>query len=467
MIKPVKTSSGVVIIAVMPKPYACPHGRCIYCPGGIPSNTPLSYTGREPVAMLAQTVGYDPYEQIRSRLSDIVSLGHDVGKVELVIVGGTFPFMPEDYQREFVKSCFDALNCDNDKGVQSVTLYEAKKKNETANIRCVGLTVETKPDYCKEQHIDLMLELGVTRVEVGVQSLQEDVYKAINRGHDLGDVIKSFQIARDSGFKIVAHMMPGLPNSSPEKDIQDFYTLFDNPMFRPDMLKIYPTLVLKDTPLYKLYTSRKYVAYADDDFVNILVEVKKKVPPWVRIMRVQREIEPRDIIAGPKFGNLRQIVLQKLRDQGLRCNCIRCREIGIEGSVLDDIVMNRTDYSAANGAEVFLSLEIPRYSKILGFLRLRKTANPHRKELKQGTSAIVREIHIYGPMLNVGSRIEDRSFQHRGYGAQLMQEAERIAIEEFGVLKLSVISAIGTREYYKRLGYQNDGPYMSKVLKMV
>jgi len=467
MIKPVKTSSGVVIIAVMPKPYACPHGRCIYCPGGIPSNTPLSYTGREPVAMLAQAVGYDPYEQVRSRLSDILALGHDVGKVELVIVGGTFPFMPQDYQREFVKSCFDALNRDNDKGGESVTLYEAKKINETANIRCVGLTVETKPDYCKEQHIDLMLELGITRVEVGVQSLQDDVYKVINRGHDLDDVIKSFQIARDSGFKIVAHMMPGLPNSSPEKDIQDFYTLFDNPMFRPDMLKIYPTLVLKDTPLYKLYTSGKYVAYADDDFVNILVEVKKKVPPWVRIMRVQREIEPRDIIAGPKFGNLRQIVLRKLRDQGLRCNCIRCREIGIEGSVLiDDIVLNRTDYSAAHGSEVFLSLETPRYSKILGFLRLRKTANPHRKELKQGTNicAIVRELHIYGPMLNVGSRIEDRSFQHRGYGAQLMQEAERIASEEFGVLKLSVISAVGTREYYKRLGYRIDGPYMSKVL---
>lgn len=470
MIKPVKTSSGVVIIAVMPKPYACPHGRCVYCPGGIQSNTPLSYTGREPVTMLAQTVGYDPYEQIRMRLSAILSLGHDVGKVELVIVGGTFPFMPDGYQRKFVKSCFDALNCDcDDKGVESVTLYEAKKINETANIRCVGLTVETKPDYCKEQHIDLMLELGVTRVEVGVQSLQEDVYKAINRGHDLGDVIESFQIARDSGFKIVAHMMPGLPNSSPEKDIRDFYTLFDNPMFRPDMLKIYPTLVLKDTPLYELYRSGKYAAYTDDDFVNILVEVKKKVPPWVRIMRVQREIEPRDIIAGPKVGNLRQIVLRKLRDQGSRCNCIRCREIGIEEAVLiNDIVMNRRNYSAAHGAEVFLSLETPCYSKILGFLRLRKTANPHRKELKQGTnmSAIVRELHIYGPMLNVGSRIEDRSFQHRGYGAQLMQEAERIASEEFGALKLSVISAVGTREYYKRLGYQIDGPYMSKVLKM-
>ena len=469
MVKPVKTSSGVVIIAVMPKPYACPHGRCIYCPGGIPSNTPLSYTGREPLTMLAQRFGYNPYEQIRSKLSDICSLGHDVGKVELVIVGGTFPFMPEDYQREFVKSCFDALNCDNDNSCNCLTLYEAMKINETAKTRCVGLTVETKPDYCKERHIDLMLELGVTRVEVGVQSLQEDVYKAVNRGHDLDDVIKSFQIARDSGFKIVAHMMPGLPNSSPEKDIQDFHTLFENPFFRPDMLKIYPTLVLKDTPLYKLYTSGRYAAYSEDDLVNILIAVKKNVPPWIRIMRVQREIEPKDIIAGPKFGNLRQIVLRKLHDQGLRCNCIRCREVGLEGkgSILkDEIVLNRIDYSAAHGAEVFLSFEISDHSKILGFLRLRQTYTPHRKELKQerDTYAIVRELHIYGQMLNVGSRGENRYYQHRGYGAQLMEEAERIASQEFGVPKLSVISAVGTREYYKKLGYLIDGPYMSKVL---
>jgi elongator complex protein 3 len=468
MVKPVKTASGVLIIAIMPKPYACPHGRCIYCPGGIPSNTPLSYTGSEPATMLAQKVGYNPYEQIRSRLSDIRSLGHDVGKVELVIVGGTFPFMPEEYQREFVKLCFDALNCDNDKSDNSLTLYEAKKINETAKTRLVGLTVETKPDYCKEQHIDLMLELGVTRVEIGVQSLQEDVYRAVNRGHGLDDVIKSFQIARDSGFKIVAHMMPGLPNSSPEKDIQDFHTLFENPLFRPDMLKIYPTLVLKDTPLYKLYTNRKYAAYSDDDLANILIEVKKKVPPWVRIMRVQREIEPKDIIAGPKFGNLRQIVLRKLYDLGLKCNCIRCREVGLlgKGSILrDEIVLKRTDYAAAHGTEVFLSFEFRNHSKILGFLRLRWTHNPHRTELRQegDTYAIVRELHIYGPMLNVGSRREDRSYQHMGYGAQLMQEAERIASQEFGVPKLSVISAVGTREYYKKLGYQIDGQYMSKA----
>ncbi|HET7147925.1 MAG TPA: tRNA uridine(34) 5-carboxymethylaminomethyl modification radical SAM/GNAT enzyme Elp3 [Candidatus Nitrosopolaris sp.] len=465
MVKPVKTASGVVIIAVMPKPYACPQGRCVYCPGGISANTPLSYTGREPATMLAQKFEYNPFDQIRSKLFHIRSLGHDAGKVEIVIVGGTFPFMPHGYQREFVKLCFDALNHDNDKSVASLSLYEAMKTNETAKTRCVGLTVETKPDYCKEQHIDLMLEMGITRVEVGVQSLQEDVYKAVNRGHDLDDVIESFQIARDSGLKIVAHMMPGLPGSSPEKDIQDFTTLLENPLFKPDMLKIYPTLVLKDTPLYKLYRSGRYTPYSQDELIDILIAVKKKVPPWIRIMRVQREIEPMDIIAGPKFGNLRQIVLRKLHDQGLRCNCIRCREVGSGGKMsmlMEDITLHRIDYWAARGTEVFLAFENSNHSKILGFLRLRRIKCSHRKELKQD-SAIVRELHIYGPMLNVGSR-GDRSYQHSGFGALLMQEAERIASQEFGVRKLSVISAVGTREYYKKLGYENDGPYMSKVL---
>ena len=462
MVKPVKTASGVAIIAVMPKPYACPQGRCLYCPGGIQANTPLSYTGSEPATILAQKFGYNPYEQIRSKLSHILSLGHDAGKVELVIVGGTFPFMPDDYQKEFVKSCFDALNNDNG---NSLSLREAMKMNETAKTRCVGLTIETKPDFCKHQHIDSMLELGVTRVEVGVQSLQEGVYKIVNRGHNLDDVIESFQIARDSGFKIVAHMMPGLPGSTPEKDIQDFKTLFENPLFKPDMLKIYPTLVLRDTPLYKLYTSGRYTPYSQDELVNVLIEIKKNVPPWIRIMRVQREIEPKDIVAGPKFGNLRQIVLRKLHDQGLRCNCIRCREVGSGGKESirrEEIVLNRFDYFAAQGREVFLSFETSDHSKILGFLRLRRTNTPHRKELKQ--VSIVRELHIYGPMLNVGCRQEDRSYQHGGYGSQLMQEAERIVSEEYAGLKLFVISAVGTREYYKKLGYQIDGPYMSKVL---
>jgi elongator complex protein 3 len=460
MVKPAKTASGVAVIAVMPKPYECPHGKCIYCPGGIEFNTPLSYTGTEPATRAAQKFQYDPYEQVSSKLDQLQGRGHDTGKSELVLVGGTFPFMPGDYQRGFAKSCYDALN-----GFRSSTLQEAILANERAENRCVGFTVETKPDYCKEPHIDLMLELGVTRVEIGVQSLSDKVYKNVNRGHTLADVIDAFRIARDSGYKIVAHMMPGLPGSTTEKDVEDFRRLFEDEAFRPDMLKVYPTLVLEHTGLYELYKSGKYSAYSDDDLVNVIVEMKKMVPPYVRIMRVQREIESNDIIAGPKSGNLRQIVLARLKKQGHSCRCIRCRETGLQKRYPSEteVVLKRADYGASAGKEVFLSYETEDGETILGFLRLRKVNNPHRKELQD--SAIVRELHVYGQALGVGSDSDSRSMQHRGYGMKLMQEAERIAKGEMGAGKIAVISAVGTRQYYKtRLGYRQDGPYVSKVL---
>ena len=465
MVKPIKTASGIVVVTVMPKPFGCPQGRCIYCPGGIEFNTPLSYIGSEPSTKSAQKFEYDPYKQVQAKIHQLHARGHDISKVEVVIVGGTFPFMPEEYQKNFAKLCFDALN-----GIKpSVNLQEAIINNETAKNRCVGFTVETKPDYCKQQHIDLMLELGVTRIEIGIQSLRDEVYRTINRGHTLDDVVNSFQLARDAGYKIVAHMMPGLPNSSPEKDIKDFQTLFDNPCFKPDMLKIYPTLVLKHTGLYKLYQEGRYHAYSENDLMTVLLAIKKMVPPWVRIMRVQREIEPKDIVAGPKNGNLRQMVLRKLDEIGLRCRCIRCREIGLQRRYLseDEVVMSRIDYLASNGQEVFLSFESIDKLTILGFLRLRKVMSPYRNELKEydnDAAGIVRELHVYGQMLNVGKQGNDKFCQHKGYGARLMWEAERIAKTEFGVKKLSVISAVGTREYYKKLGYVQNGPYVSKVL---
>jgi elongator complex protein 3 len=392
-------------------------------------------------------------EQLQSR-------GHDTGKTEIVIVGGTFPFMPADYQKEFAKSCYDALN-----GRRSSGLEEAKSVNETADNRCVGFTVETKPDYCKEPQIDLMLELGVTRVEIGVQSLRNSVYKLVNRGHTLDDVVDAFRIARDAGYKIVAHMMPGLPGSSPEKDIEDFRRLFEDDAFKPDMLKIYPTLVLEHTGLFKMHQSGKYHAYSDDDLVNVIVEAKKAVPEWVRIMRVQREIESKDIIAGPKSGNLRQIVLQKLRQQGRGCRCIRCRETGLQRKypAEDEVTLRRTDYSASGGREIFLSYESVDGDTVLGFLRLRKVAKPNRCELDG--SAIVRELHVYGQAVSVGRKEIGSSYQHKGYGAKLLKEAERIAKDELRVGKVAVISAVGTRQYYKKLGYRQDGPYVSKVLQ--
>jgi len=457
--KPVKSASGVAVVAIMPKPFACPHGRCSYCPGGIEYNTPNSYTGKEPITISAIENQYDPKIQISKKIQQLVSFGHDSTKLELVLVGGTFLFMPKDYQENFIKSSYDALN-----GFESPNLETAKKSNESAKNRNVGFTIETKPDYCKEEHVDMMLDYGATRIEIGVQCLQDRVYKIVNRGHDLNDVIDSFQIAKDAGYKIVAHMMPGLPTMSPTDDIKDFQTLFEDLRFKPDMLKIYPSLILKDTPLYDEYQDGKYTPYSDDDMLNVLTEVKKMVPKWMRIMRVQREITPMEIIAGPKMGNLRQVIHENLRKQGLSCKCIRCREAGLakKKDLNEELVLERINYEASGGNEVFLSYN-DSDDLTYGFLRLRKPSQKaHRKEITPDT-AIVRELHVFGKAIEIGSHETD-SFQHLGLGRKLMKTAEEIAKDEFAVKKLLVISAVGTREYYQKLGYKIYGPYMAKEL---
>jgi elongator complex protein 3 len=466
MVKPIKTASGVLVITVMAKPYDCPHGKCIYCPGGKELNIPLSYTGKEPVTRLAQKLNFEPRYQIITKLEQERLRGHNISKVELVIVGGTFPFMPEDYQRNFIKECFDALN-----GIESNSLLEAQKLNENNNIRCVGFTVETKPDYCKEKHIDLMLDLGITRVEIGVQTLSEKVYKNINRGHTIQDVYDSFQIAKDAGYKIVAHMMPGLPGSNPQKDLEDFKKLFEDSRLKPDMLKIYPTLLLRDTGLAKLYEKGIYKPYPDEIFTDLLLHIKKIVPPWVRIMRIQREIESEDILYGYKSSNIRQVLQQKLTEQGLQCNCIRCREVGIKKLTNYEnikISTKRIDYDSSNGKEIFLSLEDDENNILFGFLRLRKLAKPHRTELREkngNPSAIVRELHVFGQLVDIGSNNDFLiSSQHKGYGSKLLEIAENIVKNEFGLNTISIISAIGTRQYYKKFGYLLNGPYVSKEL---
>lgn len=457
--KPVKTASGVAVIALMPKPFACPHGRCTYCPGGIDINTPNSYTGQEPVTINAIDNQYDAKRQIVTKLEKLFSYGHDLSKMELVIVGGTFLFMPKDYQENFIKSCYDALN-----GFDSSTLEKAKANNEHADIRNVGFTIETKPDYCKQEHVDWMLQYGVTRVEIGVQTLHERVYDIVNRGHNLDDVVKSFQIAKDAGYKIVAHMMPGLPTMTPEEDIADFKMLFDDPRFKPDMLKIYPSLVLENTPLYKDYKDGKYKPYSDKKMIKVLTEIKKQVPSWIRIMRVQREISSNEIVVGPKFGNLRQIVQKNLKEQNLSCRCIRCREAGLSknNDSSATLSLKQKDYDSSDGREVFLSY-VDDNDSLYGFLRLRHPSKmAHRKEISQDI-CIVRELHVYGKSLKIGEKNRN-DIQHSGLGKKLMNEAEKIAKEEYDSKKLLVISAVGTREYYQKLGYFLSGPYMTKEL---
>ncbi|MEM3518062.1 MAG: tRNA uridine(34) 5-carboxymethylaminomethyl modification radical SAM/GNAT enzyme Elp3 [Nitrososphaerales archaeon] len=463
-VKPIRTASGIAVIAVMSKPYPCPHGACVYCPGGYKFSTPQSYTGHEPAALRAIQNDFDAFKQVSTRINQLRAICHDVDKAEIIIMGGTFLSLPIDYQKDFIKGCYDALNMSYSKDIE-----DAKRIAENSNIRNVGMTIETRPDFCKEEHVDLMLSYGVTRVEIGVQALDDKIYQLVKRGHTVKDVIDAFRIAKDSSLKIVAHMMPGLPGSNPDRDFDDFNRLFNDPDFKPDMLKIYPTLLIESSELYNWYLDGRYQPYDDNTTIELLARVKEIVPRWIRIMRIQRDIPARLIIAGVKKSNLRELVQKELLKKGKRCNCIRCREVGLKELKYgikvkpENIKLMKQVYEASNGVEVFLSYEDIVNDALIGFLRLRyPSEKAHRKEIDSRT-CLVRELHVYGTMVPIGKRYDD-CYQHKGFGINLMREAERVAREEFDSRKIVVMSAIGTREYYRRLGYEIEGPYMAKRL---
>lgn len=465
--KTTRTVSGVTVVAVMAMPYPCPQQEpCAYCPGGPPYGIPQSYTGFEPAAMRGLQNAFDPYLQVKSRIEQLLAIGHKVDKVELIIMGGTFPATPEAYQEWFVKRCLDALS-----GFDSASIEEAKRKAEISRIRNVGITVETRPDWAKEDHVDKMLSMGVTRVELGVQNPSDEIYRLVGRRHTVKDVVEATCILKDAGLKIVYHMMLGLPGSSVEKDLEAFKEIFANPTYKPDMIKIYPCLILKGTKAYEWYMRGEYRPYTNEEAASLIVEVKKMVPSWIRIMRVQRDIPAPLIVAGVNRSNLRQLVQQKLKEQGLRCRCIRCREVGhrllADGFKPDPekVKILKTRYEASEGEEIFIAAEDLENATLIGYLRLRiPSYKAHRPEINQRPSSIIRELHIYGPLVPIGKHLP-KAWQHKGYGAILLAEAEQITRQEYGFKKILVISALGTKQYYKRFGYQHEGPYMSKILE--
>lgn len=463
-VKRVRSASGIIVIPIVTKAYPCPHGRCVYCPGGVEEDVPQSYGRNEPAIRRALGFGFDPYLQVSRRMEQLERMGHRVSKVELIIMSGTFLFMLKPYKDWFVKRGFDALN-----GIDSMDLEEAKRINERARVRNVGLSIETRPDWCREEHVDEMLSYGATRVELGVQALSDEVYRIVKRGHKVEDVARAFRVARDAGFKIVAHMMPGLPGSSYEDDLKGFFTLFNVERFKPDMLKIYPTLVFKGTELYEMYLKREYKPYSLEETVRLIADVKEIVPRWVRIMRIQREFPARDIVVGVKRGDLRSLVQEELGRRKKRCRCIRCREAGmreLKDGVRPDlgrVKLMREEYEASGGLELFLSYEDPELDVLVGMLRLRLPSDKaHRPEIREKRSCIVRELRVYGNVVPIGERGE--GWQHKGFGSFLLKEAERIAKEELDARRMVIISAVGTREYYRRFGYRNLGPYMAKEL---
>jgi len=465
--KHIRTISGVTIVAVMTKPYPCPKAApCAYCPGGPTAGVPQSYTGFEPAAMRGIQNRYNPYRQVRSRINQLESIGHKVDKTELVIMGGTFPATSRQYQSRFVQRCLDAITQH-----RSHSLTEAKKQAETSRIRNVGITVETRPDWAKQSQIDHMLAMGVTRVELGVQNIHDDIYHRVNREHTVQDVVEATRTLKDSGLKVAYHMMPGLPGSNPKRDLNAFKTIFTDPAFKPDMLKIYPCLVLKGTKTYEWWKNGTYQPYTTSQAAELIAEIKKNIPPWVRIMRVQRDIPASLIEAGVKHSNLRQLVQQKLTEQNLRCRCIRCREVGhrwLKEHIkpdLNKVKIQTTTYKASDGTENFISAEDAANDILIGYLRLRiPSPNAHRPEINAQPCSIVRELHVYGPLVPVGKH-QAKAWQHKGIGQQLLKEAEHITNEEYDRNRIIIISALGTKQYYKRFGYHHDGPYMSKIMR--
>ncbi|XP_022450677.1 elongator complex protein 3 isoform X1 [Delphinapterus leucas] len=489
--KPIRTASGIAVVAVMCKPHRCPHisftgNICVYCPGGPDSDfeySTQSYTGYEPTSMRAIRARYDPYLQTRHRIEQLKQLGHSVDKVEFIVMGGTFMALPEEYRDYFIRNLHDALS-----GHTSNNIYEAVKYSERSLTKCIGITIETRPDYCMKRHLSDMLTYGCTRLEIGVQSVYEDVARDTNRGHTVKAVCESFHLAKDSGFKVVAHMMPDLPNVGLERDIEQFTArswdsgvtelpfhpypplqeFFENPAFRPDGLKLYPTLVIRGTGLYELWKSGRYKSYSPSDLIELVARILALVPPWTRVYRVQRDIPMPLVSSGVEHGNLRELAFARMKDLGIQCRDVRTREVGIQEIHHKvrpyQVELVRRDYVANGGWETFLSYEDPDQDILIGLLRLRKCSEEtFRFELVGGVS-IVRELHVYGSVVPVSSR-DPTKFQHQGFGMLLMEEAERIAREEHGSGKIAVISGVGTRNYYRKIGYRLQGPYMVKNLK--
>lgn len=475
--KPTKTISGITPVAVMLPPRKCEHGACVYCPN---LDVPQSYTPRSPVVLRAMNVDYDAFTQVKERLKAFRVMNHPTDKIELIIMGGTFLQYPKKFQYKYIKRCYDALN-----NKKSKTLEEAKKLNETAVHRCVALCIETRPDECVKYIPDL-LEFGCTRVELGVQIIDDKIYKKINRGHTVKDVVDTTKALKNAGFKIGYHIMPGLPGSNMKKDLELFKKLFGDERFKPDQLKLYPCQVMPGSKLEEMYWNRKYKPYVRVDIERILIDMIKNTPRYTRIMRVMREIPPEYIVAGTRRIDLRAEIERNLRDsesssasntfsrtKGTKkkeqmIKEIRFREIGFalrdKREVNLDLSLKVTKYKASKGTEYFLEI-VNKDDVLFGLLRLRISGKRLSRSAssKNQSNAIIRELHVYGQALKIGQKLKIAS-QHQGLGKWLIEEAENI-VKKSKIKKLSIISGVGVREYYRRLGYKLEDSYMVRTWK--
>jgi elongator complex protein 3 len=465
-LKPVRTLSGVTTVTVLTKPYPCP-GKCIFCPDDI--RMPKSYLPDEPGAMRGLEHGFDPYTQVKSRLEALTSIGHPTDKVELLILGGTFSSYRREYQETFVRRCFEALNAPlsspdlpiEGEGKETGGLREIQFANESAVHRNVGLSVETRPDEINPGELSWFRSLGVTKVQMGVQSLDDRILELNLRGHTVADAHRAAAMLRAAGFKIVLHWMPNLLGATLDSDRADFLRLWEG--LCPDEIKIYPTQLLENTSLHDTWQRGEYQPYTTGELVSLIADVKTSVPRYCRVNRVIRDIPSPHVVAGNKRTSLRQDVLVEMTRRGTHCDCIRCREVRGEKVETASLRLDDMVYHPDGADEHFLSFVTPE-DKIAGFLRL---SLPGRDAPATGLTdlreaAIIREVHVYGQSLAVGAE-QNGAVQHAGLGTRLLVEADRIAGEK-GYRRMVVIAAVGTRKYYLERGFKRGELYLVKEL---
>ena len=473
-LKPTRTNSGVATVTVLTKPFPCP-GRCIFCPND--PNMPKSYISSEPGAQRALTNHFDPYAQVYNRLLALKNIGHNIEKVELLVLGGSWSAYTQDYQLWFVTQCYKAMNDvtedsteyispkeDYESEISFFNLEKEHLRNETAYCRNVGLVLETRPDLITEEEVIHLRKLGATKVQIGIQSLNNKILKANNIGRKVKDVKKAILLLRLAGFKIHGHWMPSLYKATVDSDIADYKKLW-KPAFSPDELKIYPTSIVPNTYLYNLYKKKMYEPYTEDELLEVLVSVMPSTPRYCRLSRIIRDIPSEEIVAGNKKTNLRQIAEKEIEERGFKLQEIRSREIQDSNVTMEDLEMEIINYNSSIGKELFISFKTKKTDKICGFLRLclpnffYKRFN-YIKELRD--SSIIREVHVYGKVMSLSEDSSGQS-QHLGLGKKLIQKAEEISRDN-RFKNISVISAIGTREYYKARGYDKGELYMKKTL---
>jgi elongator complex protein 3 len=461
LLKPTRTLSGVAPVAVMTSPAPCPHGKCLPCPGGPdhPFGTPQSYTGEEPAALRAREHGYDPYGQVRARLDQFRALGHHVDKAELIVMGGTMTARPPEYQRWFVMECLRAMNESGGGTPPAADSPETiAAANEAAPVRCVAMTFETRPDYCRWEHVERMLALGVTKVELGVQHTEDRILDLNRRGCSLADAVAANRLLRDSGFKVGFHVMPNLPGATLADDEEMIRALFSDEGLRPDFLKIYPTLVTPGSGIEALYREGRYEPYPEPVLVDLVARAKALLPPYVRLQRIQRDIPKKLITAGSIHGNLRQMAGARLAELGGSCRCIRCREAGRRPPVgvprIEELA-----YACCGGTEHFISVVAG--DALIGYARLRFPGSPGGAVPPE--ASLLRELHVYGPLVPLGQVAGRLEWQHRSYGGLLLERAGELS-RAGGYRRMAVLSGIGVRPYYRKRGYVRQGPYMVQEL---